>query len=108
MWDKILNAVPETLKNIFGIIDKVVTDKDKANELKVAVALSETNSRFWLPACWRSIAMLALTGMVIALEIMQRSVPEWAYVILGLGLVGHMLNRDSVKQAKEIFKKGKK
>jgi hypothetical protein len=46
--------------------------------------------------------------MVISLEIMQRSVPEWAYVILGLGLVGHMLNRDSVKQAKEIFKKGKK
>jgi hypothetical protein len=104
MWEKILDVVPDTLKSLFGLIDKAIPDKDKANELKVAVALAETNSKFWLPACWRSIAMLALTGMVIALEIMERVVPEWAFIIVGLGLVGHLLSNENIEAIRNIRK----
>jgi len=103
----LITAGLEGLKSIFGLIDKAVPDATKANELKVAVALAEANSRFWLAACWRPIAMLALTGMIIALEIMQRAVPEWAMIIVTLGLVGHIINKQNIDEVKSWFPKGK-
>jgi hypothetical protein len=106
MWSKIIDVVPDTLKSLFGLIDKAIPDKDTANELKVAVALAEANSKFWLAACWRPIAMLALTGMIITLEIMGRVVPEWAYVVVVIGLVGHMLSKENLEAIKNI-RKGK-
>ena len=102
MWDKIATVIPDALKNVFGLIDKMIPDKDKANELKVAVALAESNSKFWLAACWRPAAMLGLTGMIIALEIMGRAVPEWAFVVVGLGLVGHLMSKENIEMIKNI------
>lgn len=104
MWEKLIGVLPDTLKSLFGIIDKAIPDRDKANELKVAVALAETNSKFWLAACWRPLAMLALTGMVIALEIMGRVVPEWAFIVVGLGLVGHLLSKENIEAIRNIRK----
>jgi len=103
-WFDIVTPVSDVLKRIFGIIDQVVEDKDKRNELKISIALAEANSRFWLAACWRPLAFLGIIGMIIVLEIMGRVVPEYAYVIAGLGLVGHLLTKENVAQAKELFK----
>ena len=107
-WDSLITPISDALKRVFDLVDQMITDKDKAAELKVSIALAEANSKFWLAACWRPLAMLALVGMIITLEIMGRVVPEWAYVIAGVGLIGHLLDKNTVNQVKEIFKKGKK
>jgi len=103
-WFDIVTPVSDVLKRIFNIVDKTVTNKDERNRLKISIALAEANSQFWLAACWRPLAMLGIIGMIIVLEIMGRPVPEYAYVIAGLGLVGHLLTKENVAQAKELFK----
>ena len=37
MWENLINAVPDFIKGVFGIVDQAVTDKDENNKLKVEI-----------------------------------------------------------------------
>lgn len=109
MWDKVIGAIPDSLKSIFGLIDKVVPDKDRANELKLEAVkvMAGHGSEYWLVAHAFTIAMLTNYGLVVVLTILQREVPLWTLIVALLWMTGpliNMLGRDTVKTIVDIAK----
>lgn len=80
----LLKAVPDFIKGAFGIVDKFVTDKDKAIELKLELAMrandlqsqilsaqesiivAEAQSSSLLTRNWRPLTMLTFTALIVA------------------------------------------
>jgi hypothetical protein len=101
MWDKVISAIPDTLKSIFGLIDKAVPDATKANELKLEAVkiVSGHNSSYWLVANAFTIAMLINYALVMTLCILNREIPQWSLIVALLWLAGpliNMLGKDTV------------
>jgi hypothetical protein len=94
MWEKILTAVPDFIKGIFGIIDQTVTDKDAANQIKLEVltTIAGKNATSWLASNAFPLAMLLNFGLVVSLSLLGRAVPEWALLVALLWLAGPLLN----------------
>jgi len=94
MWEKILTAVPDFIKGLFGIIDQAVTDKDAANQIKLEVltTIAGKNATSWLASNAFPLAMLLNFGLVVSLSLFGRNVPEWALLVALLWLAGPLLN----------------
>lgn len=109
MWETILNAVPDFIKSIFGIIDKTVTDKDVANQIKLEVltTIAGKNATSWLASNAFPLAMLLNFGLVVSLSLFSRPVPEWALVVALLWLAGPLLNvlsKETIGKIVELVK----
>lgn len=109
MWTEAIAAIPEAVKSIFGIVDKCVVDKDRANEIKLSVleGVMGTGSQHWLQANAFSIAMLVNYGMVITLTLTDRAVPEWALLVVLVWLAGPLINglsKDTIGKLIELAK----
>lgn len=112
MWDKILNAVPDFIKGVFGIVDKAVTDKDEANKIKLEIltTLAGKGATSWLAANAFSMAMLVNFSLVVVLSLLGRPVPEWSILIALCWLAGPLLNtlsRETIGKIVEMVKKAK-
>jgi hypothetical protein len=112
MWDKILNAVPDFIKGVFGIVDKAVTDKDEANKIKLEIltTLAGKGATSWLAANAFSLAMLVNFALVMVLSVMGRQVPEWSLLIVLCWLAGPLLNtlsRETIGKIIELVKQTK-
>lgn len=94
MWEQLLTAVPDFFKGLFGIVDQAVTDKDKANQLKVDIlmAIVGKGATSWLAANAFTLAMLTNFALVIILSLLNRAVPEWSLLVALLWLAGPLLN----------------
>jgi len=92
--EKIGEAIPDTIKRIFDIIDKLVPDRDAANELKVSMAMlvQGKDAKYWLPANAFTIAMLTNCGLLTYFMLMDKTIPEWSLWIAGTWLLGPLLN----------------
>jgi len=94
MWESLISAIPDTVKSIFGIVDKAVTDKDEANKIKLEIltTLAGKGATSWLAQNAFSLAMLVNFGLVVVLSLLNRDVPEWALIIALAWLAGPLLN----------------
>lgn len=94
MWEIISSVLPDFIKSAFGIIDKTITDKDAANQLKfdLVMTLAGKGASSWLAANAFSIAMLANFGMVVVLSLIGKTVPEWSIFVALVWLAGPLLN----------------
>ncbi len=111
-WTGIVSAVPDAIKGIFNVLDQAITDKDKANEIKLSVlqAVTGQGSNHWLQANAFSIAMLGTYAMVVSLTLLGKAVPDWALLISLAWLAGPLLNglsRDTIGKLTEIIKQHK-
>lgn len=112
-WSAILSAVPDTLKSLFGIIDKAVPDADQARQMKMDLfrMVQGESARYWLPANAFTLVMLCNYGLVMWLTMTSRDVPEWSLWIFGAWILGPLLNtlsRDTVAKLGDIIKSWKK
>jgi hypothetical protein len=94
MWENLINAVPDFIKGVFGIVDQAVTDKDENNKLKVEIltTIAGKGATSWLAANAFSLAMLTNFGLVVVLSLLNRTVPEWSIIIALAWLAGPLLN----------------
>ncbi len=94
MWDKIITVIPDFVKGVFGIVDQAVTDKDRANEIKLEIltTLAGKGATSWLAQNAFALAMLVNFGLVVVLSLLNRDVPEWALIIALAWLAGPLLN----------------
>ncbi|MDD5110855.1 MAG: hypothetical protein PHI63_06645 [Patescibacteria group bacterium] len=108
MWTSILSAVPDFIQRVFGVVDQVVTDKDKANEIKLEVltTLAGKGATSWLAKNAFSMAMLTNFGMVVVLSLFNRPVPDWALIVALLWLAGPLMNvlsKETIGRIMEVF-----
>lgn len=109
MWETILTALPDFIKSAFGIIDKAVTDKDAANQLKfdLVMTIAGKGATSWLAANAFSMAMLANFGLVVVLSLIGKTVPEWSIFVALIWLAGPLLNtlsRETLGKIIELVK----
>jgi hypothetical protein len=111
-WTSLLNAVPETLKSLFGLIDKVVPDREKADEMKLQLfqLVQGQSAAHWLPANAFTVVMVCNYGMIMFLTVTGRNVPEWSLWVFGAWVLGPLLNtlsRETIAKLGEIVKSWK-
>ena len=109
MWETIISAVPDFFKGLFGIVDQAVTDKDKANQIKLEIltTIAGKGATSWLAANAFPLAMLANFGLVTVLSLLGRDVPEWALIIALAWLAGPLLNvlsKETIGKLVELVK----
>ena len=108
-WTEIIPSISESVGKLFGIIDKAVPDVTERDKLKVELlkGVMGTGSSHWLQANAFSVAMLVNYGMVTALTLLGKSVPEWSIIIALAWLAGPLLNglsRDTIGKIIELSK----
>lgn len=113
MWDNLINAVPDFIKSVFGIVDKAVTDKDENNKLKVEIltTIAGKGATSWLAQNAFAIAMLSNFSLVMILSLLGKTVPEWSLIIALAWLAGPLLNvlsKETVGKIVELVKQTKK
>lgn len=111
-WSTLTNAIPDTLKSIFGLIDKAVPDRTKAEAMKFELfqLVQGHTAKHWLLANAFTLVMLCNYILVMWLTITGRDVPEWALWIFGAWVLGPLLNtlsRDTVAKLGDIIKSWK-
>jgi hypothetical protein len=109
MWESILTAVPDFIKGAFGIVDKAITDKDAANQIKLEIltTMAGKGATSWLAANAFAMAMLANFGLVVVLSLLGRNVPEWSVFVALIWLAGPLLNtlsRETLGKIIELVK----
>ena len=94
MWQIISGILPDFIKRAFDVVDQTVTDKDKANQIKLEVltTIAGKGATSWLAANAFSMAMLANFGMVVVLSLIGKTVPEWSIFVALVWLAGPLLN----------------
>lgn len=119
-----LGLIKEIAPSIFGVLDELIEDDDKKNEIKgrinerligldetkikaqASVIVAEAGGESWLQRCWRPIAMLTLVGCVLAHWLgftPDNLTPEEVSKLLDIvqvGLGGYVLGRSAEKTAK--------
>ena len=124
----LLTLVPDILKSTFGIIDKMVPDKDLARKLKAEmqargddfnkqvldaqtqIIVAEAQGGSWLKQSWRPITMLVFVSLVAAhwLGLTSPNITEAVVIellgIVKVGLGGYVVGR-SVEQSVKAWKK---
>jgi hypothetical protein len=120
-----LSLLAPLMNGIFGIIDKVVEDKDQAANIKHSIAtmghdeflamLKSTTSIItaeasgsWLSSSWRPITMLIFLAMVVSWwfgytppNVTETLVLE-LFGLIKIGLGGYVIGRSVEKTAKTI------
>ncbi len=123
-----LSFISSLVAPIFGVIDKAVTDKDLAQQLKheiqsdlinnsakelesaANIIIAEAQGGSWLQQSWRPITMLTFTALVVAhwLGFTAENLPEEQVLslleIVKVGLAGYVLGRSGEKIMKEYKK----
>ena len=94
MWQTILTLMPDFVKRAFDVVDQAVTDKDKANQIKLEIltTIAGKGATSWLAANAFPMAMLLNFGMVVVLSLFGKSVPEWSIFVALVWLAGPLLN----------------
>ena len=94
MWTDLITPVSDALKSVFGLIDKAIPDKDKANEMKLdmAKAVMGIGSTNWIQANAFSIAMLVNFGFLVTMDILGKTAPVWSVWVALAWLAGPLLN----------------
>jgi hypothetical protein len=94
MWQSILSIMPDFVKRAFDVVDQAVTDKDKANQIKLEIltTIAGKGATSWLAANAFSMAMLANFGLVVGLSMFGKTVPEWSIFVALIWLAGPLLN----------------
>jgi len=109
MWAEIITLLPDSLKSVFGIVDKMVEDRDEANKLKVEIltTIAGKGATSWLAQNAFSLAMLTNFGLVVVLSLIGKQVPEWSIIIALAWLAGPLLNslsKDTIGKIIEMAK----
>ncbi len=121
----LLKLVPDILNSTFGLIDKMVPDKDLATKLKAAmqargdeynaqvldaqtqIIVAEAQGGSWLKQSWRPLTMLTFVALVAAhwLGFTPDNISEKEVIalldIVKIGLGGYVVGRSAEKVAKE-------
>lgn len=126
-----INLLTTLLPSVFGTVDKLITDKDKANELKAAIQeqilsndaealkaatqiiVSEAQGHSWLQRNWRPM-MMVMFGAIVANnyilypylslftdKVVVLDVPADLWDLIKLGLGGYVIGRSAEKIVKE-------
>jgi len=133
MWGKIIGSV---IGPLFGVIDKAVTDKDLAIQIKAdiqsqllalsaeetkastSVILAEIQGASWLQRNWRPLLMLTVVAIIannyILFPYMQLfgfpavvlELPEKLYSLMVVGVGGYVVGRTGEKMM-ETYKGSK-
>lgn len=125
----VIGLVTGILDSVFGVIDKAVTDKDKAAEIKANLQMqmldqesqlmksaasiieAEANADSWLTKSWRPITMLTFLALMcfywlgFAPEYLSNNPDLVAslFTILQVGIMGYVGGR-SVEKGVKIWK----
>jgi hypothetical protein len=113
------------MNGIFGIVDKVVEDKDQAAAIKHSIAtmghdeflamlksatsiITAEAKGSWLSSSWRPITMLVFLGMVVSwwfgytpVNVTETLVLE-LFSLIKIGLGGYVVGRSVEKTAKTV------
>lgn len=106
-WTSILTAVPDAIKGLFGVVDKAVLDKTKADELKTSIVLSYQQSRHWLPANVLSIVLLILTAGMVWVWVARPELDVRDYVLFAVWIValgGWKFDRNTLEWVKDAWR----
>lgn len=119
-----LNAIANVIGSIFGVVDKVVPDKELRDRLKAefhqsvfrlwkqemdaarAVIVAEAQGESWLQRNWRPITMLTFAGLIVArwlgytAEGITPATEAQLLEIVNVGIGGYVLGRSAEKVAK--------
>lgn len=113
----------QILKPLFGVIDKAVTDKDLAQQLKhdlqmqmfdadsefmksaTSIITAEAQGESWLQRSWRPITMLSFLGLIWAYWLgfspeyvtSNPAVVEQVFRLLQIGIGGYIAGRSGEK-----------
>ena len=109
MWQTILSLMPDFIKRTFDVVDQAVTDKDKANQIKLEIltTIAGKGATSWLAQNAFPLAMLLNFGLVVSLSLIGKTVPEWSLWIAFLWLAGPLLNvlsKETLGKVMEIVK----
>ncbi|QDE27280.1 3TM-type holin [Paremcibacter congregatus] len=116
-------GLDKILGGIFGVIDKVVPDKDLAQKIKfdvqsqahsgemkeldaaMKIIVAEAQGGAWLQRSWRPVTMLTFTGLIVAkwLGVTAPGITEQIelelFAIIKIGLGGYVFGRSAEKVA---------
>lgn len=94
MWQSIIAALPDAVKSVFGVVDKLIPDKDKAAQIKLEIltTVAGKGATSWLAQNAFALAMLANFGLVIVLSLIGKPVPDWSLLVALLWLAGPLMN----------------
>ncbi len=104
-WWNIAKPVGDVIGRIFGVIDRVVEDKDAANKLKVELVRLVTASKIF------DMVMAANFALLAALTLMGREPPVWTLAVFLVWATGPLLNslsKETVGRIWEIIKQHQK
>lgn len=134
MWSIIGGLATKVLGPLFNIIDKSVTDKDLAQELKARlnsefmahaaqeleskrdVLVTEISGQSWLQRNWRPLVMLMFASIIannyilvpyattIGVPIQYIEVPVDLWELIKIGLGGYIVGRSAEKIAPMLLK----
>jgi hypothetical protein len=117
-------VIKAVVSPILGIIDKLVPDKDQANQLKAEITnalltfdtkkleksadiiIAEANGESWIQRNWRPLVMLTFAGLIVAhwLGFTPENLPPEQVMellnIVKIGLAGYVVGRSAEKVAK--------
>lgn len=120
-----LGVIGRALGDVFGVVDKVLVDKDQAAKLKAelqAAALAgelaaleqaaltvraEATGEGWLQRSWRPLVMLTFTALIVArwlgftVDGIDAETERSLLDIVQVGLGGYVLGRSGEKMIKE-------
>jgi len=130
-WLTALPLVGKLVERVFGVVDELVIDKDKANELKTAIQmqlmeysqvelkeatkiiLAEAQGS-WLQRTWRPLLMLMIIGIVannyifvpyltmFTDKIAVLELPGGLWALLNVGVGGYVIGRTGEKIVKTM------
>lgn len=119
-----LNAIGNVIGSIFGVVDKVVPDKELRDRLKAefhqsvfglwrqemdaarATIVAEAQGESWLQRNWRPITMLTFAGLIVArwlgytVEGITPETEAHLLEIVKVGIGGYVVGRSAEKVAK--------
>ncbi len=126
-WIAAIPIIGDLLKEVFGVIDQIVVDKDQRERLKAGITsldltayikeikasaqtvITEATGRSWLQRNWRPLVMLMFAYMIchnfIIVPIVrwidpsfpEVIIPEQAWIAIGFGLGGYGIGRSAEK-----------
>jgi hypothetical protein len=97
-WNEIVPSALEQLGKVFSIIDKSVTDKDKANELKLEMVKTIAGTKLF------EIVMAANFVLLTAMTILDREPPLWSLIVFLLWAAAPIANTLSKEVIALVFR----
>ena len=112
MINKITNffsAAGDSIKSIFGIIDKAIPDATQANAIKLKLVeyAMGVESKYWLSANVFAIVMLCNYITISILTILGKEVPDYmflVFIVWAIGPILNSLNKETIARLIEFYK----